>query len=422
MGNCYVKANCNLQLWLITHSNCITKILLHILYSIDVLLYSIGPRAFLLRRRDIFGPNFASLGRIIIGEYDIVASIINSPQKRGPFLGRAKLYPSGLPQNFPLLLSDKDAGGGDTHATLHQYVWESLIPPAMIRLDDPAFDRYLQDCVGKLMSGGGNLGVKETRVIVRQTTIQYIFHAILGLPLSQAQISDVYTLFFSQSPTSDYVLGILKPWSFAFHHFPCCCLQNTRTKLISSLTQFIVDSPALANYVQSQDNANLTKQEYAEVLLAVSGIAGCLGTSNLLLNVLNEIPKDYDIDLDSKMEVTLAVLEAARIRAPVNNVNVILQNKLQLDINSKGHTFPPGTVVAASIGTASNDLAKFKDPHKFNPKREHLMSANLNFNHVGFNPVGAGTRQCPGRNIAVRAASQLLKISRSEYVPPVSSE
>ena len=53
--------------------------------------------------------------------------------------------------------------------------------------------------------------------------------------------------------------------------------------------------------------------------------------------------------------------------------------------------FPPGTVAAASIGLASFDPDVFDEPHKFNPKHDNLVQNVLNFNHVGFNPVGAGT-------------------------------
>ncbi len=143
------------------------------------------------------------------------------------------------------------------------------------------------------------------------------------------------------------------------------------------------------------------------------GIAGCVGTSQLCYQVLDAIPTDYDINLSDKMEVTRAVLEAARMKAPVNNVNVILQNPLSLVIKGKEYTFTKGTPVAASIGLSSVDAQEFENPHTFDPERENLLSSTINFNHVGYSAVGAGKRQCPGRNIAIRLASDLLVQSRS---------
>ncbi len=43
------------------------------------------------------------------------------------------------------------------------------------------------------------------------------------------------------------------------------------------------------------------------------------------------------------------------------------------------------------------------------------MQATLTFNHVDFNAVGAGKRRCPGRNIAVKLASDLLIQYRGKY-------
>ena len=197
------------------------------------------------------------------------------------------------------------------------------------------------------------------------------------------------------------------------------CFQCQRNSIFSSLTEMVMNSPALEKYVPSAANANLSKKDYAELILGVTGVAGLLGSMNLCMQVLNGIPKEYPIDVNNKMEVTLAVLEAARIESPVNNVNVVLHDNMALNINGKEHTFQPGTVVAASIGLSSLDPTQFEKPHKFNPKRENLMKATLNFNHVGYSPIGSGKRQCPGRNIAMKLASDLLIHSRAEkYTPP----
>jgi cytochrome P450 len=120
------------------------------------------------------------------------------------------------------------------------------------------------------------------------------------------------------------------------------------------------------------------------------------------------------IDLDSHQEVMLAVLEAARMRSPVNNINVILSEEKELTIKGRSYVFPSGTVAAASIGLASLDPDVFDEPYKFNPKRDNLVQNSLNFNHVGWNPVGAGRRQCPGRNIAMKFASDILIESRKK--------
>ena len=414
MGNVWVRSSCSMQLWLINHKNCITDLLLFILYSIDVIAYSIsGALNFLERRKKIYGPNFASLGRIIVGEYEKCAEIIQSPQQRGKYLGRAKLAPRKISSVFPLFLSDADAGGDDRHAILHKHFWETLVPPSMNILDDEAFQSYLNELVTTIHEKNAGTSVKmtakELKPMVEVMVVKYVFHAILGQALSSEEVEYANTLFNGVLPFSSYVLGATRPISGLITCFDC-----KRSDLVSKMTEVVLNSPALQKYTPSEATANLSKEDYAEMILSVIGIAGCLGSTNLCLQILTAIPDEYSINLEDKMEVTLAVLEAARLKSPVNNINVILKNELTLMIREKEYKFPKGTVVAASIGLSSVDASQFQNPHKYDPKREKLMTSCLNFNHVGFSPVGAGTRQCPGRNIAVKMASDLLIALRSD--------
>ena len=139
------------------------------------------------------------------------------------------------------------------------------------------------------------------------------------------------------------------------------------------------------------------------------------------MNVVQRVPKDANINLNNEHEVLLAMLEAARINAPVNNVNVILTEEKSMTINNKVVTLPTGSVVAGSIGLASVDPNQFENPLEFNHLRDNLMSYILNFNSVGFDKVGLGTRVCPGRNVALKIVKKVLFKSR-DYTPPTLSE
>lgn len=417
MGNVWVRVSSGIQLWLINHPNCITNLILNFLYAIDVIAYSItGPLNFLSRRSNIFGPNFAALGRIVVGEYDKCAEIISSPQQRSTLLGRAKLYPNRLPKYFPLFLSDAEVArnGDDTHARIHKHLWENFIPPAFDRLQNPAFATYIKHAA-TLLKKNKRLSVTKANKIINEMTLKCIFHSILGLELTDSQLEKAYDLFF-KSGFSSYVTGALKP-----HAGIIGCFQGTRNENINELTDLVEGSLALHNYTPYNGTANMNKRQFAEMTLAIVGIAGCLGTSNLCKQVFFGIPQDYAIDLNDKKEILLAILEAARIKSPVNNVNTILVKDFLVNIKGKDYKLPPGTMVAGSIGLASVDPAKFENPRKFNPNRHNLMSATLSFNHVGFSQVGSGTRQCPGRNIAVKLASDFLIQLRNDYNPPEQS-
>ena len=420
LTNFLIKITCAIQLFLIQYPNCITNAILSFFYLIDLLIYSsFGAKEFLIKRSELIGPNFPSLGKIIVGDYVQVAEIIQSPQQRGFYLGRARLLPSKIPKSFLLFLSDQEAGGNDLHSVLHDDIWENVMPIAMKRLSDPAFSRYISEAVEKTRTIP-----KDTKTFskeIQKMVVRYVFHAIFGFALNDEQVDIFYELFFSNSPSSDYITGAVKP----FGRFVTCC-QGKRSKNIDKVMQIILLSPLMSDYAPSERNAYRTREEYAENLLAVTGIAGCVGTSALCLQVFLAIPGDFPINLSDHRELMLAVLEAARVRSPVNNINVILKRDMDFLIGKKKIKFSPGTVVAASIGLASTDPAVFSNPNTYDPKRENLLKATLNFNHVGFNSVGSGKRQCPGRNLAMKLASDLLiEIRHKEskaYRPPTTRD
>ena len=402
---CFTKLSSNIQLWLICHPKCISSLVLTLFYTFDLITYSINPKKFLQNRSRILGKNFAALGRVIIGEYEQVVSIIESPQKRGYFLGRARLAPNKVAQNFPLFLSDEAAGGTPLHATLHTHFWETLVPPVLQRINDDedgAFDNYISSGVKNAATGS-----KQKEEIAKMT-VRYMFHAFFGAPLSdESLVNAVHSLLFAASPTQSYVTGATKPFATLV-----ACFQGSRRRAFRKVQDWILESPLLSNYVPSAENGNQSKTDYAQMIFSVVGIAGILGTSNLLLNVL-AIPQDASIDMNNKKQVMNAVLESARVKAPVNTVNAILVEERSMVVNGKERRIPAGSVVGGSIGLASLDPAVFPSPDTYNHERENLVKAVINFNAVGFNVVGAGTRQCPGRNVAMKIASDVLLASRT---------
>ena len=93
----------------------------------------------------------------------------------------------------------------------------------------------------------------------------------------------------------------------------------------------------------------------------------------------------------------------------MNNINIILSEPTPFYIRGEPITFPNGTVVAASLGLGSLDPKVFPDPHVFDHTRSNLMSQILNYNNIGYHPTDDGARVCPGRNIAITMAADVLK-------------
>ena len=399
-----IRMSCATQRWLLLHPNLLTRALLTLFYTVEVIVYSIqGARTFLTRRSELCGRNFASLGRLVIGEYEVVAEIIANPQQRGPFIGRGRMVSKRLPKSFLLFQSDKGAGGDGEHGVLHDYIWNTFIAKAQERLQEPELAGYIDDLVEAVKAQGGSPTVKGVTPDVQRMVIRYMMRVLFDFRVTEAQIKTISTLFYTGGPRSSYIASALKPLA------PPKFLLGGLHRDTAEIRQLIENSPALQDYKPSVDSGNLNKEEYSLLLMSMVGIAALGGGGNLATYVFTELPSDYPIDLDDSQAVDCALLETARRHPPVNNVNIILDNDRAFEIGGRSYTFPAGTVVAGSIGLASTDPAEFPDPTAFKPGRENLATAMLNFNSIGYHAHGdSGLRTCPGRNVAMKMCGDLL--------------
>ncbi|KAL3932583.1 MAG: hypothetical protein SGBAC_010781 [Bacillariaceae sp.] len=403
----FERLSCSLQLWCIENQNkffhgIITTPLLGTLYYADFVAYSMDPKKFLLHRREIMGnaDNFASLGRIILGDHALVSESIMAPQNRPPYLGRVELVPEKVADDFLLFLSDADVDGeGKKHKAIHDYFWEVVVPDAEKRVaaDPDAFATY----VAALSDG------KETpsEDVQQKMVVKYIFHSLSGSVPEDDMVDCIQQLFFTGGSSMYHIGAIKLPFLLRGLLWKG---SGKRRELIKKAVDFILASPSMEKF---EPVVGIEKDDFGELMLAILGIAGCLGTEGLVSNILDKIPADYKLkDINDKREVMMTVLEAARIKAPVNTVNFRLAEESKtIKIHfGKEFTMRKGTLCGASIGLASHDPIVFENPEKFDPQRDNLMKAILNFNHVGFSPTGSGTRQCPGRNLAVKFCSDLL--------------
>lgn len=402
--NLTIRFSCATQRWLLLHPNLLTRALLTLFYTVEVIVYSIqGARTFLTRRAEVCGRNFASLGRLVVGEYDVVAEIIDNPQRRGSFIGRGRMVSKRLPKSFLLFLSDEGAGGDGEHRVLHDYIWSTLIAKAQERVSEPDLADYIDDLVQAVKAQGGSPTAKAITPDVQRMVIRYMMRVLFDFRATEAQVKTIASLFYTGGPRSSFILSALKPLA------PPGFLLGGLHRDTAEFRQLIEDSPALQDYVPSADSGNLSKEQYCLLLMSMVGIAALGGGGNLAIYIFTELPPDYPIDLDDHEAVERAVLETARRHPPVNNVNVILDKDKSFEVGGRSYTFPAGTVVAGSIGLASLDPAQFPDPTAFKPDRENLASAMLSFNSVGYYPHGNhGLRTCPGRNVAIKMCGDLL--------------
>ena len=410
MGNLYIRLTQGLQVFFLKHPNWFTNFFRTLLYDIDVIVYSLrGAQKFLLARENLFGSNFAALGKVILGGYQEVSRGILEPQKRGAYLGRLRLVEDRWSDYFLLFLSDKGAGGGDTFEQVYELVWSLMLEPAEKRTDTPEALAELQALVDKAYQAGNPPPEKDISEDVGRTIIRYMMRVIIQVDLTEEQLDEIHTLVFSVKPSTSMLMSAGKP--FAPRKVP-----KQVTEGMARFEKLIDESPSMAKFDELNKN-NLDRKQYVSAVAQMMSIAGFQGGSNLATSILVRLPASCPINLENAEEVKLAVLETARRWAPVNNVNVITQQPATIEINGKAHTFPVGTTLALSIGIASLDPKEFANPKSFDPHRENLCPALLNFNSVG----DRGARECPGRGVAVAMASHLLVLWRQKVAAASTS-
>lgn len=395
--NFLIRLSNSLQVWLLQHPSSFANTILRFLYISDVLSYSlVTPQKFLLRRQQLLGQNFAALGRIIIGEYNLAAKIIAEPQQREPYIGRFRCIPDRFSRYFLLFLSDQEVNGDDAHQKAREAVWTVALGPALQKTASPEAQDLLNELAKIAHAHGNPPDLNEISDDIQRTIVQYILFVLLDVKLSSDQISALKTLFFSEKPKESLLISKVKPLA------PPSGRLGEVKRLEDMALAIIEESPVIHSYEPKTEH-DMSRKELSVLLLQAIAIAGCLGSESLVRSLLTKVPSDLDIDWDNRHEVLKVVLETARRHAPVNNINTISQHEMTVTINGKKRSFPKGTLLSANIGLANLDGSFFKEPLNFNPHRENLGAA-LNFNSVG----EAKRRECPGRGIAEKMGSDLL--------------
>lgn len=403
MFNPYIRLSNALQVFFLKRPGFLSRRFLSLFYTIDVIFYSLfGTQAFLMRRRKLLGPNFAALGKLILGSYEEVAKRILAPQKRGAYLGRLRLIEDRFSEYFLLFVSDKGAGGGDVFQQVYDLASELVLSPAEARAAEPWAEAEIERLVEEIHATGNPPSAKELTPILQRGVVQYMMRAILDVKVTPEQADTLGALVFSSSPRQSMVLARARP--FAGRKIP----RKVR-KGEALFIELVQGSPAMAGFQAANENG-LDYQAFSQALVRMVAIAGFVGTNNLATSVLTRVPPDSDFDLDDPEQVERVVLETARRWPPVNNVNVIAEKPVTFPIRGKPQTFPAGTVLALSIGIASIDSQEFPKPLEFDPGRPNLCPGLLSFNSVG----DEGSRRCPGRGVAVAMNVQLLKAWRKK--------
>lgn len=116
-----------------------------------------------------------------------------------------------------------------------------------------------------------------------------------------------------------------------------------------------------------------------------------------------------------------AIKEALRLHPPL----IILLRVAKVPVEVRGHTIPPGTMVAASPSVSNRDPQAFDDPETFDPSRYLEPREDDVANPWSWIPFGAGRHRCVGAAFAMMQLKAifyvLLRGYRFELTQPPES-
>lgn len=192
-SQCIVEKSCDIQLFNLQYPSEERGAKNDIFYLEDMSEYNKDPLSFLQHRtRDCGGgkQNFASLGKLIVGEYEDIVKIMSMPQERGYFLGRARINKARVPPHFLLALSDHGTDGeanDSIHQILHNFIWFNTIEKAQARVDsDESTKAALKSYIERLISEVSKLGTEDhaaVKSVSEQFTCRYMMKAIFDLDI-----------------------------------------------------------------------------------------------------------------------------------------------------------------------------------------------------------------------------------------------
>jgi len=301
-GQGNILKSCELQLSNIMNPNEENSAVNDELYLQDLAEYNENPLAFLTSRAESCGGgtmNFASLGKVIIGEHADVARIIHSAQVRGAFLGRGRLVMDRLPPYFLLSLSDPgtdtEDGRSGVHQVLHDFVWSDTVMKAHSRVVQEDVQAVLNEYIDRLTTAlvqqsdgvDAELDAVVTMKLSEEFTCRYMMKALFDVEIDDETVAKLRELW--QTPGYS-IAAILEP-------SPVGPEQYGAIKQAQEQLSFLIQtSPSLSDYEPSAENFNLSKKEWADELVPIIGIAALGGGRNLVNNIFKEIPRGYYIN------------------------------------------------------------------------------------------------------------------------------
>ena len=341
---------------------------------------------------------------------------------------------------------------GEQHTVLRRFLWTEVVIPAQERLTQEQSDGgvysasttttptqvvvndYIAEMIGSVQSlllsnpsdgSGGdpnaaNLAAMTT--IVGDFVVRWAMKVMFDVFVEDDMLQTIRRLFLA----SDVAIFPFwaEPFASNMTYEEGQAIEESYKKVSSFL---LSEAPVLRDYIPSEKSYNLSKKEYADLVVASLCSVQLLGVQQFLFSIFNVILPHYSnatddaqLDPNDAHALASALLEALRLNAVVKTVNVILPSDTQINVGGTERSIPAGTTIAGSLALASWDETEFGDPFVYNASRPNLWSHSVGFGSAfGFDPSSLDVdinqmppgRSCLGQNLVMKLGVDVLAAS-----------
>jgi cytochrome P450 len=379
--------------------------------------------------QEIFGPNFVHGGALCISKFDpeakakdsIDAKLLTYPQRRSERFGifsvrDDKMTTYGGPDEkgrlkrlVPLFISDPGAtqdpnlpADQPDHTVIRSFlednfIGEKHIQAIIARQTDSVGSKLLKD-FGKQVKGlSTDAEIKDIAgAFLRKYLTYALFDVDLGkMPKDVEEAIDRIAAdkFFLQLVAPLPVLG-----------------QKQNTKDVEKIVEYLMtDSKVL---MDPNDGPNeLSKEELCNIIPILYGVGAHFGTIRLAMRPMSRMPEGYAAEIvNDPSKLRNAILEVARMDLPVPYAGQIIDDEegLTTQIGRRTFTFKKGTPLVTSFLAANMDENRFPNPYVFDPENRDFDQL-ASFNSIGNKTYDPSPRICPGREVAIAAAANMIK-------------
>jgi len=399
-------------------------------YWIDAFYGAVINTNYFTEMEEIFGPNYFHAGALSISKYDpeakakdsIDGKLMTYPQRKSERIGTFSLREDrhayyGSPDEqgrhkrlVPLFMSTDPATQDPNlpedqpdHTVIRTFIEENFIGEKHVK----AIIERQTDAVGtKLLKEFGE-DVKglsdevEIKPIVSASLRKYLTYMLFDVDLDKMP-KDVEEAI-DRIATDKYFIQL---W------FPLPILgQKQYTKDVERFVQYLkTDSKVLMN---AKDGPNgLSKDELCNIIPMIFGVAAFAGTRDLATRPMCRMPKGYAEEIvDDPSKLRNAILETARLDTPVPFSGQIIDDDegLTTQIGKRTFTFEKGIPVTTSFLAANMDKNRFPNPFVFDPENRDFEGKLTSFNSIGENTYDPSPAICPGREVAIAAAANMIR-------------